>query len=359
LETTPRQRYSSITNNGQTDKEVASQRIRLLEDVVAETQANCIDGTALFASCLEAVSIPSVLIFVPGHAFLGYYTVGSDGKIKTSYFLETTMLGGDLVALPDNVSDLLAEEPYPTMRKSLYQQFNGGKSTTNSQIDHFIAASLVGQLTLKKHLQEHPEAVMMINMVDARKLVKPIYRSGGASVSTSEGDLSTRTERKTNTGSTTAPKFIAPSSATDAGKAPNTTAKTPDNIGSKPNAPITTMPEYVIRRGTESYDLNEFKTDAPNKTGEYFKVQVHLTANYNADKAEYLELKKQGRLDIEQLLPDLKMTRGMIGDFTTEKKARAAAQKAQSLGFNNVAIVRYQDGNRKQSIYRDWKLLTD
>ncbi len=338
--------YSSITNNGQTNKEVASQRIRLLEDVMDETQANCIDGTALFASCLEAISIPSVLIFVPGHAFLGYYTLDNEGKIKTSYFLETTMLGGDLQSLPSNVSDLLAEEPYPTMRKALYQQFNGGKSNQNPQIDHFIAASLIGQLTLKKHLQEHPDAVMMINMADARKLVKPIYRSGNVGSTASEGSLSNNTGKK----STPQNNVVRPQTTYNP-----TTPKSPENIGSLPK----TQPAYAIRRGTESYDLSEFKTDAPAKQGEYYKVQVHLTANYIVDKTEYLDLKKQARLDIELLMPDLKMTRVMLGDFDTEKKARSVAKKAQSLGFNNVAIVRYQDGNRKQSIYRDWKALED
>ena len=56
-------------------------------------------------------------------------------------------------------------------------------------------------------------------------------------------------------------------------------------------------------------------------------------------------------------MPDGKRMRVLIGDFVSYDKAIPAAKKAQSLGYNNVAIVKYKDGNRLNSIYRDWKQL--
>lgn len=69
---------------------VAVQRVRLPRDVLADGAANCIDGTALLASLLEAMSLNPAIVTVPGHAFLGYEEWSDSGDWK---FLETTMLG--------------------------------------------------------------------------------------------------------------------------------------------------------------------------------------------------------------------------------------------------------------------------
>jgi cell division protein FtsN len=44
----------------------------------------------------------------------------------------------------------------------------------------------------------------------------------------------------------------------------------------------------------------------------------------------------------------------VLGTFETKESAYKAAKKAQSLNFKNVAIVRYEKGNRFESIYRGW-----
>lgn len=66
------------------------QRIRLPRESLADHQANCIDGTVLFASLLEGVSLSPALVLVPGHAFLAWETWRNSGEWK---FLETTMIG--------------------------------------------------------------------------------------------------------------------------------------------------------------------------------------------------------------------------------------------------------------------------
>jgi hypothetical protein len=73
------------TQNG-----VACQRVRLPRESLADKSANCIDGTVLFASLLEAASLNPAIVLVPGHAFLAWETWRKSGKFN---YLETTMIG--------------------------------------------------------------------------------------------------------------------------------------------------------------------------------------------------------------------------------------------------------------------------
>ncbi|MBN1640123.1 MAG: hypothetical protein JXA09_02715 [Anaerolineae bacterium] len=68
----------------------ASQRVRLPRESLETHQANCIDGTVLFASLLEGISLNPAIVIVPGHAFLAWETWRDSGKWK---YVETTMIG--------------------------------------------------------------------------------------------------------------------------------------------------------------------------------------------------------------------------------------------------------------------------
>ena len=69
---------------------IYSQRVRLLADSWDERVANCLDGSVLIASALERLGIRTMLVLVPGHAFVGFYA--DDGN-RHAEFLETTLLG--------------------------------------------------------------------------------------------------------------------------------------------------------------------------------------------------------------------------------------------------------------------------
>jgi hypothetical protein len=70
---------------------LATQRVRLPRESLANRSANCIDGTVLMASLLEGCSVSAALVFVPGHAFLAWETkVGTENW----HYLETTLVGG-------------------------------------------------------------------------------------------------------------------------------------------------------------------------------------------------------------------------------------------------------------------------
>ncbi|MCD8032211.1 MAG: hypothetical protein LUF85_15665 [Bacteroides sp.] len=83
-------RYSSVSTTSLSSNIVYSQRVRTLDDALEMSQINCVDGSVLFASLLRAISITPVLIRVPGHMFVGYYTDASHGEL---HFIETTMIG--------------------------------------------------------------------------------------------------------------------------------------------------------------------------------------------------------------------------------------------------------------------------
>jgi hypothetical protein len=71
-----------------------TQRVRLPRESLADKQANCIDGTVLFASLLEGISMSPAIVLVPGHAFLAWETWrDSDGGSNEWRYLETTMIG--------------------------------------------------------------------------------------------------------------------------------------------------------------------------------------------------------------------------------------------------------------------------
>jgi hypothetical protein len=93
----------------------ATQRTRLPRESLACKSANCIDGAVLMASLLEAASLHAALVFVPGHAFVGWQS-GDDPSSDWRY-LETTMIqGGDFKAACESGQRQYeeAQKYYPT-----------------------------------------------------------------------------------------------------------------------------------------------------------------------------------------------------------------------------------------------------
>lgn len=80
---------NSVVNFG-TEHGQAMQRIRLPRESLTDKSMNCIDGTVLFASLVQAISMNPVIALIPGHAFVGWETWSGSQKFE---FLETTMIG--------------------------------------------------------------------------------------------------------------------------------------------------------------------------------------------------------------------------------------------------------------------------
>ena len=71
------------------ERDMTTQRVRLPRESLAGGEANCIDGTVLFASLLEAISLSPALVIVPGHALVAWETADGNGEWL---YLETTMI---------------------------------------------------------------------------------------------------------------------------------------------------------------------------------------------------------------------------------------------------------------------------
>ena len=83
-------KYSSISNSSLSSGVAAAQRVRTFEDAMASSQINCLDGSVLMASLMRAINLVPILVRLPRHMFVGFYT---DREQRHANYLETTMVG--------------------------------------------------------------------------------------------------------------------------------------------------------------------------------------------------------------------------------------------------------------------------
>jgi len=76
------------------DERGAVQRTRLPAEVLASTNAQCLEGTLMYASLMEAIGLAPVLVFKTGHAFVAWKPSRYDHTAAPLFFLETTLTGG-------------------------------------------------------------------------------------------------------------------------------------------------------------------------------------------------------------------------------------------------------------------------
>lgn len=130
-------RYSSITATAVESDAVASQHVRLIEDSVNNSQANCVDGSVLLVSMLRKIGIDAFLVITPDHCYAGFYT---DPKRENCFGLETTLLG-EAVDLEDgDLPELFSEAIEGDLR---------GEQSFRS----FIVATKVATIALAKAVQ--------------------------------------------------------------------------------------------------------------------------------------------------------------------------------------------------------------
>ncbi|MBQ9165526.1 MAG: DUF4011 domain-containing protein [Oscillospiraceae bacterium] len=85
--------------------EKLGQRIRLSDAVLEQKMGNCIELTLLYAACLEACALHPLVIFKPGHAFLGLW-------LEEMTFQETVQYDASLLTkrLADGVNEIAVIE---------------------------------------------------------------------------------------------------------------------------------------------------------------------------------------------------------------------------------------------------------
>jgi len=85
-------RYSNVTTPSAASPsgKVYSQAVRFIDESIESQQANCVDGSVLFASILYKIGIHPILVRMPDHMFVGYWL---NEEHEGYEFLETTLLG--------------------------------------------------------------------------------------------------------------------------------------------------------------------------------------------------------------------------------------------------------------------------
>lgn len=113
--------YSSTTTTPGGSDAVYSQFVRFLDQSITNTQANCVDGSVLFASVLRKISIKPFLVTIPGHMYVGFY-LSSDKKDFVG--LETTAIG-----VQNATDEEKSDEPkaLTTLRGKLDEKARGGR----------------------------------------------------------------------------------------------------------------------------------------------------------------------------------------------------------------------------------------
>ncbi len=82
-------KYSDVSTPVARSDYVASQHVRFLGESLKYGQANCVDGTVLFASLLRKIGLKTFLMLTSDHAFLGV-DLTEDGKNRV--YIETTLV---------------------------------------------------------------------------------------------------------------------------------------------------------------------------------------------------------------------------------------------------------------------------
>ena len=134
--------YSDISTNIPS-KRVYSQAVRMLDESIQGSQANCVDGSVLMASILRKIGMDVDLVMVPGHCLLAF--TDGDKENPTRFFLETTMLGNNdlqpvskLIELPESTRKGEFKSSYETFAAALeagLEHYNNNEEAFLSQED--------------------------------------------------------------------------------------------------------------------------------------------------------------------------------------------------------------------------------
>ena len=125
--------YSSITEVPGGSALVNSQYVRFLDQSVNNSQANCVDGSVVFASILRKIGLKPYLITIPGHMLMGFYL---DPEGNDYVELETTVIGTKAA------DEHEAEEP-PEALGQLADQIDGSLRKSHAWRS-FAAAIAIG-----------------------------------------------------------------------------------------------------------------------------------------------------------------------------------------------------------------------
>lgn len=140
-------KYSDVTTTAAVEDGVYSQHVRLFDESVSASQANCVDGTVLFAAILRKIGLRPSLVLVPRHMFLAV-----DIDDETTIGLETTLMG---------------EKDLRPTRKKTRAQLRGLEEHENEESwDSFESAVSVGTEALEKDAKKFKGPDLDYQLID-------------------------------------------------------------------------------------------------------------------------------------------------------------------------------------------------
>lgn len=150
-------RYSSITATAASSDSVACQHVRLIEDSINNSQANCVDGSVVWVSMLRKIGIDAFLVVTADHCYAGFY---GDPQRKTVYAVETTLLGADLteeeVTVTRKIGKAIPEElRYVETFPSFVAALDVGTKTFDAQV--------------RKRKEKDPQVAVVIDIAEVRR----------------------------------------------------------------------------------------------------------------------------------------------------------------------------------------------
>lgn len=87
-------------------------------------------------------------------------------------------------------------------------------------------------------------------------------------------------------------------------------------------------------------------SEAPIKSGTYYKIQMIAVEFYNEDHKRYNEIKKLGKRVDSEFIIEKGWTRVMLADFVSISSARKMLEKVKTKGFKKSYLVKYTNGQR-------------
>ncbi|MBP7828384.1 MAG: hypothetical protein KA248_00555 [Kiritimatiellae bacterium] len=153
-------KYSNITRGSGESATVGAQHIRLIGDQVRGSQANCVEGSVLFASIFRKLEMDPFLVFVPGHMFVGVYL---DENQEDALCVETTMLGDSSFEDAAATGQQQFEEALPFILGK--EEPEEGDATDYAVID-IAAARQMGVMPIR---EAAADAVPAVGMPPARR----------------------------------------------------------------------------------------------------------------------------------------------------------------------------------------------
>ena len=171
--------YSNVVLTSNPSQGICSQYVRFFDEVLDNTQANCVDGTVFFSSILRKIGIEPILILIPGHMYLGFY----DTSREDYYLLETTMVGSmklnEITA--SNASQILRQYINEWITQQEYNDFTQGKLSLNT-IKFRLSARTFNE-AIECNLEDHGKIASKFGnelmyaiwpIMDVRQIVQPI-----------------------------------------------------------------------------------------------------------------------------------------------------------------------------------------